>query len=143
MLKDHKMMLINTGITRKSTNVLKTIDLDKSYKLLSTVDDLERSIIEKNTKDFFKIFNEGWKIKKTTSLEIMNNEELLGLEKYLIKSEKIKGLKLCGAGGGGYFLIFVEKKDEDSFVDFFRKKYSTNPIVDLNIESHGVVGTII
>jgi len=143
MLKDHKMMLINTGITRKSTNVLKTIDLDKSHKLLTTVDDLERSIIEKNTKDFFEIFNEGWNIKKTTSNEIMNNKELLNLEQYLIKSGKIKGLKLCGAGGGGYFLIFIEERDQRFFIDFFRKRYSTNPIVDLNIESHGVIGTII
>ena len=34
------------------------------------------------------------------------NQDLLVQEKKLREKYNIKGIKLCGAGGGGYFLIF-------------------------------------
>lgn len=140
ILDSHNMFLINTGITRKSTKILKTLDVDKSYYLLSTVDKLENCIIEKNVSEFFNIFNKGWEIKKTTSNEIMNSASLLELESYLINSKMIKGLKLCGAGGGGYFFIFIEKENTIKFKNYFRQRYKDNPLIHVDIENNGVVG---
>ena len=34
------------------------------------------------------------------------NDEIFKLEKKLLSTYNIKGIKLCGAGGGGYFLVF-------------------------------------
>ena len=36
------------------------------------------------------------------------NQDLLVQEKKLKKKYDIKGIKLCGAGGGGYFLIITK-----------------------------------
>ena len=53
------MYLINTEITRRSTNILETIDVSKSYHLLDMVDRMEKAIIEKKEGEFFEIFNEN------------------------------------------------------------------------------------
>ena len=104
------------------------------------VDRMEKAIIEKKEGEFFEIFNYGWKIKKTTSKEIINNKTLLNLENYLFDSDLVKGLKLCGAGGGGYFLVFVEKQNEETFKQYFNKKYSNKPLINIEIENNGITG---
>ena len=43
-----------------------------------------------------------------TSKSILNNQDLLDLEEVLSTSPEVKAHKLCGAGGGGYFLAFVD-----------------------------------
>ena len=138
--KKYSMYLINTEITRRSTNILETIDVSKSYHLLDMVDRMEKAIIEKKEGEFFEIFNYGLKIKKTTSNEIINNKTLLNLEIYLFDSDLVKGLKLCGAGGGGYFLVFVEKQNEETFKQYFNKKYSNKPLINIEIENNGITG---
>lgn len=140
IVDDYEMVLINTGITRKSTKILKTLDVDKSYQLLSMVDELEDSIENKDKQKFFAIFNEGWSRKKQTSQEIMGNPDLLELEDYLISSEMISGIKLCGAGGGGYFLTFVAKDRLNQFQNYFRKKYKQNAFIKIEVENDGVLG---
>ena len=106
----YSMILVNTGITRKSTNILKTINIEKSKKILEIVDKMEKCIFQKNEDLFFTLFNSGWAAKKKTSKEIMGNHELIQLENKIIESKMVKGLKLCGAGGGGYFLVFLKKE---------------------------------
>ena len=60
-----------------------------------------------NEEIFFDIFNKGWETKKSINSHIMN-QDLLVQEKKLKKEYDIKGIKLCGAGGGGYFLIITK-----------------------------------
>jgi D-glycero-alpha-D-manno-heptose-7-phosphate kinase len=141
VLDKYKMYLVNTGVTRSSTKILRTLDVDKSYYLLSVVDKMEQAIANKDSKKFFQIFNQGWEIKKTTSSEIMNSENLSKLEQYLVDSKMISGIKLCGAGGGGYFFIFVDKKQNSQFKKYFEKGYPANPLIQVDIDSAGVVGT--
>ena len=140
ILDKYDMYLINTGIVRRSTKILQTIDVDKSYYLLSMVDKMEEAIVNENTKDFFKVFNQGWQTKKTTSKEIMNNPELIELEKHLTESKMVDGLKLCGAGGGGYFLVFLKNTMNVPFEKYFRQKYKKNTLIKIMIEGNGIQG---
>lgn len=136
----YDMYLLNTCLTRKSTNILETLKVDKSKGLLQVVDDLEKSIISRNERGFFEIINEGWEIKKQTSTEILNNEQLIEIDGLLTKTPLVKSFKLCGAGGGGYFLMFVEKKEEKSFLNFYKSHFHRKPIIKIKIDTDGPIG---
>jgi len=138
---NYEMYLLNTNIVRNSTNVLKTIDIDKSYPLLNLVDKFENCILKKDTDQFFDLFNDGWKLKKLTSKEIMNNSSLLDLDLFLSNISSVKGIKLCGAGGGGYFFLFVDKKEKIYFEQIVENKLKHNMLINVGIDSKGVQGT--
>ncbi len=108
VLDNYSLYLVPSNVSsRSSTNVLKTVDIKKSFKLLALVRELKLNL---NNEDiFFKVFNLGWEKKKMTSSHIMT-PELIEQEKYLLKTYDIKGIKLCGAGGGGYFLLITKDK---------------------------------
>jgi galactokinase/mevalonate kinase-like predicted kinase len=134
------MYLVNTNIVRNSTNILKTIDVEKSFPLLSLTDDFEQSILKKKEESFFDIFNQGWKTKKTTSKEILNDNILLALDLFLNDIQGVKGIKLCGAGGGGYFLVFVEKAKKSLFEAVLLEKMPDNTFINISIDSKGIQG---
>ena len=105
ILNGTSMYLVPTTIGRSSQSILSTIDTQRSKLLLHTVDELEKSLNNKN--EFYRIFNSSWELKKSTSLDIMNIE-LDKIESDLKSKYDIDGLKLCGAGGGGFFLVLYD-----------------------------------
>lgn len=105
VINDYNLYLIPTDIKRSSTKILNTINYDKSYHLLKLVNDLKQNL--NNEIQFFDIFNKGWESKKQSSSLIVN-KEILFKEETIKKAWNIKGIKLCGAGGGGYFLVFTK-----------------------------------
>jgi D-glycero-alpha-D-manno-heptose-7-phosphate kinase len=106
--------LIPTQITRSSSNILSTIDIHKSKNLMQDVTELNQSIINNNDNQFWKIINNAWEKKKQTSIDIINNELILLENKIKNENSSILGMKLCGAGGGGYFLVFSKSKINNS-----------------------------
>jgi len=105
VIDDYNLYLIPTKIKRSSTKILSTLDLDKSHSLLDLVIKLKNNI--NNEEGFFKAFNKGWENKKSSSSSI-STPELLEVESKIKNKYDIKGIKLCGAGGGGYFLVFTK-----------------------------------
>lgn len=105
VIDDYNLYLIPTKIKRSSTKILSTLDLNKSHALLDLVVKLKSYM--NNEGEFFKIFNKGWENKKLSSPYIAT-PELLEVESNIIQKYNIKGIKLCGAGGGGYFLVFTK-----------------------------------
>ncbi len=118
------MFLYNTNISRSSTNILKTVDIDKSFPLLELVDKTYDSL-KKDKKKFWEILRSSWETKKRISSGIMN-DKLDKIEDSIKKDWKLKYHKLCGAGGGGYFLIMTESS-----------KIDLNSI-EINIDNKGV-----
>ena len=110
------MYLVNTNNIRKSNNVLSSINIDKVKELLSLVNELENNISNENK--IYEILNTGWIRKKQTSPLILN-DKVNELDKRFLLDNSIKAVKLCGAGGGGYFLILSEdgKEDCDDFIE--------------------------
>jgi len=109
LFDEYDCYLIYTGISRSSTAVLKTINLNKASEVLPLVDGLHNLLHRKSYEPAFKIINEAWEIKKQTSSHIMAHADLKNLDEVLHRDERVKAHKLCGAGGGGYFLAFTEK----------------------------------
>lgn len=106
------LYLVYTGITRKSTLILDSLNIDKSFTLLQDVEELEMAINNTDLNLFHSVINRTWKNKKETSKRICENESLVNLDKKLTYDSNVLSHKLLGAGGGGYFLFFTEKNKE-------------------------------
>lgn len=109
IFEEFEILLLYTGVLRKSTTILESIEVDKSVKLLRDVDDLQEAIDTNNVEMFHNTINRSWQNKKETSRQICENEILVKLDKELESDENILSHKLCGAGNGGYYLVFAKK----------------------------------
>lgn len=108
------MYLVPTRINRKSTDVLRSIKFDND-QLLHLVSEMENALLDNDHKSFHTIINEGWAKKKETSKLINENVKIKNLDKALASDTNILSHRLCGAGNGGFFLIFSRRKDFDSY----------------------------
>ena len=105
--------LIPIGKGRKSTDVLKSLDLKKRKVIYHSVDFGLSSLIDQDFKNLNELILKGWENKKLTS-PLITNSEVTQIENYLIQYNKlnnncIKSYKLCGAGNGGYMLVVSDK----------------------------------
>jgi D-glycero-alpha-D-manno-heptose-7-phosphate kinase len=105
LFESYDMYLVPTGVTRSSTNVLSSLDIDKIYNLMNSVNNLDNYIKDNEFDLIFKEINLGWELKKQTSSEISNGK-ITNLEN---KLNDVLAKRLIGAGAGGYFLVIVEK----------------------------------
>jgi D-glycero-alpha-D-manno-heptose-7-phosphate kinase len=103
------MYLLYTGVLRNSTVILETLDIHKSHSLLYDVKELEKAINRVDVDLFNKTMRKGWEQKKKTSSLICENSILVEIDEKLSKDDRVLSHKLCGAGNGGYFLIFANK----------------------------------
>lgn len=109
--------LIYTGVLRNSTSVLESLDVSKSLPLLQDVTDLEIAINSVDTSLFNEVINRTWENKKQTSPYICENSTLVDLDTKLKLDSRVLSHKLCGAGNGGYFLIFTDKYSNQDLTD--------------------------
>jgi D-glycero-alpha-D-manno-heptose-7-phosphate kinase len=109
IFSDMDMYLVYTGITRSSTTVLESLNVDKSVTLLNDVNDLEIAINTNDLDLFHSVINRTWSNKKQTSSVICENTTLIELDKRLTQDNNVLSHKLLGAGNGGYFLLFTRK----------------------------------
>ena len=100
--------LYYTNVNRESTNILKTIDIDKSLPLLEEVNNLNIAIKNIDLELFLKTINKSWEIKKKLS-PLICKEDLGSIDMNISSDERVLAHKLCGAGGGGYFVMFTKK----------------------------------
>ncbi len=126
--------LIHTGVTRSSTKILESIDIKKLKSTLPLVDDFEKAIKSRDSEAFFSIIKEGWVKKKESSPLVISDTGIEEIDRSLSSCKRVKAYKLCGAGGGGYFLIFTEKGfDVSSELPDLEKN-----CFKINIDSRGV-----
>ena len=129
---DIDMHLIHTKVSRKSTRLLGKIDERKSKKLLSLVDDIEKSIQQSDIKSFTNIVNEGWEKKKESNPLTIKNTTVSGIDQVLDKEEDVLCHKLCGAGNGGFFLLFTKTGYDTSKIRLNRT------VIPIHISNNGV-----
>lgn len=120
IFEEMDIYLLYTNITRNSTQILETIDVAKSLPLLDDVESLENAILSKDVKAFNDVINTSWEKKKRTS-NLITNLVIDSLDQSLKHSEKVLSHKLCGAGGGGYFLVFTHKNIDVSELGLVKK----------------------
>ena len=117
---ENNLVLIYTGIHRTAHKIAasytKKLTTEKKIyinKIISLVDEGEKLINSGNIDGFGELLNNAWHLKKKLSNSI-TNKKIDQLYQLLIKNGAVGG-KLLGAGGGGFLLMYVEKK--------FRKKF--------------------
>lgn len=112
-LNDNLMMFF-TGFTRFSAEIQKSAQLsakDKTAQLLemlSLVTEAERVLVDRESSldEFGRLLNHTWNLKRQTSDKI-STEGIDLLYEAALKAGALGG-KLLGAGGGGFFVFYVE-----------------------------------
>jgi galactokinase/mevalonate kinase-like predicted kinase len=76
---------------------------------------MHESILKNDKKTFLELVSAGWEEKKKTG-KILENENVVRIDKSLSSSKEVLAHRLLGAGNGGFFLVFADKNTnlEDS-----------------------------
>lgn len=106
------MYLYYTGMTRNSTEVLKTVVCPEKDILNPLVAEAEKMIVNGNYYELMNLIKIGWKEKKKMSKGVMSNHNLVQMDEWISSLNNCVASKLCGAGNGGFFLVFFEKGTE-------------------------------
>lgn len=124
--------LVFTGITRNSKNILQDVsaNIDKSLPLLKTVNNSYAVLKQKDYESFLELLNSSWEQKKQTSSLITENKEIQKIDSVLSSSSDVIAHKLCGAGNGGFFLVFSKSENLKIPYDYIK----------IGVEPNGVVG---
>jgi D-glycero-alpha-D-manno-heptose-7-phosphate kinase len=106
------MMLFFTGFSRTASDIAahQIANMPKKTKELSDmygfVQEALKLLSGAKLKDFGKLLNENWQLKRSLSDEI-SNPHLDGIYDKALKAGALGG-KLLGAGGGGFMLVYAE-----------------------------------
>lgn len=138
VLQSH-LMLCFTGVSRISSEVAKSTieNLDKREKELRTMRELvDRAVevLQSQTdpiEEFGKLLHESWMQKRQLS-DRVSTTEIDELYETARKMGAIGG-KLLGAGGGGFFLLFVRPEHQKEL----REKFSRLVHVPFRFETAG------
>ncbi len=137
-LLNENLMLFFTGFTRYSHEVStlqeqatknKTAQLKE---MLSLVDEAEKILVsESNLDEFGKLLDYTWKLKRGITKSI-STDFIDSMYEKAIKAGALGG-KLLGAGGGGFFVFYVEKDKQENV----RKILNDFMYVPFKFESEG------
>ena len=125
--------LVFSGITRNSKEILKKVskNLDKVKPLLKTCDKAYDTLMKENLDKFLFLLGKSWHQKKETSPSIAECDTIIEIDHVLEKNDTVCAHKLCGAGNGGFFLVFSEKDTLNIPYDCVR----------ITVEPNGVYGS--
>jgi D-glycero-alpha-D-manno-heptose-7-phosphate kinase len=123
--------LVFTGINRTAqfiaeSYIHKLNDKNKDiHEIIKHVDIAYNYLRNKNYDNFGYLLNETWMIKKNLSRKV-SNPKINDIYNSGIKSGAYGG-KLLGAGGGGFVLFYVPKKNQKKFEIKFKDKFFFKP----------------
>lgn len=111
---NQNLMMFFTGFTRFSAEIQQATQLsakDKTKQLLemlSLVTEAEQVLVDKETslREFGRLLDHTWRLKRQTGDKI-STEGIDFLYESALKAGAVGG-KLLGAGGGGFFVFYVE-----------------------------------
>jgi len=116
-LQNH-LMFFFTGFSRTASEIAaeqiqntaaKSSELDTMRQMVDEAVEILNSDSE-NIENFGKLLNESWKLKRSLSSRVSTNE-IDDMYDTALRSGAIGG-KLCGAGGGGFMLLFVPPRKQ-------------------------------
>ena len=85
---------------------------DSLKKMRNLVPKLEDFLIQGKFDNLGKLLNENWLLKKSL-VETVSSPEIDDMYEKAINAGALGG-KLCGAGGGGFLLLYVPKNKQDA-----------------------------
>lgn len=112
------IMLFFSGLSRTASEVVEeqikntSINTPNLNKMKDLVDDACDILIDpsRNLNEFGELLNYTWKLKKSLSSQV-TNENINTMYKKALQAGAIGG-KLLGAGGGGFMAFYVEKENQ-------------------------------
>ena len=115
-LLEDNLILIYTSMNRNAHDIassyvknLKSTKKDYIKEIIDHVEEGEKILKSGNIDDFGKLLNSAWNIKKQLGKSI-TNDKIDELYDYALKNGALGG-KILGAGGGGFLLLYMKKKD--------------------------------
>lgn len=114
---ENRLLLFDMNISRKSSDILKEQDNLYNDNNISMTEEMVKlnkpfkNALINSIDDIGYIMNESWKIKKQLTSKITNPK----IEKIykLAMSCGADGAKVCGAGGGGFLMIYVKEENKE------------------------------
>ena len=117
-LQNH-LLLFFTGFPRTASEVAseqiqntgsRTVELRTMKEMVDEAVNILNSNGQNNIEDFGKLLNESWKLKRSLSSRVTTSE-IDQMYATALEAGAIGG-KLCGAGGGGFMLLFVPPRKQ-------------------------------
>ena len=134
----NNMFLVFTGISRYSHGVANsyvkksnTINKNYLYEILNLVKEAKILLKNKSFDDFGRLLHETWLLKKKLSI-IVSNKNIDDLYDVGLRAGATGG-KLLGAGGGGFFLFYVKRKNHENFIKSFKR----NVVIPIQLSNEG------
>jgi D-glycero-alpha-D-manno-heptose-7-phosphate kinase len=123
---EENILLFNTNIERYASSVEK-IKIKQLKNKITFYDKLKDCVLNaekilessNNEKDFGLLLNEYWNIKKSLSSGV-SNDKINEIYKTALESGALGG-KILGAGGGGFFMLYVLKKNQKKVIKSLNK----------------------
>ena len=139
---EKNLMLFHLGGSRKASSIL--TDQNKNLKtemnainnsiyLKKLAEDFNPEKLKKNTDYLGELLNENWNFKKNISKKI--SSETIDQFYEDARSAGAIGGKLLGAGGAGFFLLYVREKDQRKV----REQLSNFYLEDFKLEKYGSI----
>ena len=132
---EESLVLVSTNKTRDANTILRNVKNIKNIKslkeIVNLVDIFKYELCYGDINNLGRILHESWIKKKELSRNVSNNY-LDSIYSYALKQGALGG-KLLGAGGGGFFLFFINK----NYKKIFLNKMKKFDIVDFNFYNLG------
>ena len=123
---NQNLILMYTGIKRTAHQIAKSyvkkLNKDKKneiMQILKITEKAENALKDSNFDDFGRLLHQSWLIKKNLSGKISSSLIDKIYDRAIQKGAL--GGKLLGAGGGGFFLLYVPYKKQKKFIEYFNK----------------------
>jgi galactokinase/mevalonate kinase-like predicted kinase len=120
--------LMFTGLTRNSTEVLKSVSTPDDDVFNPLVDESEKYILNGSYEKFLTLLSKGWEEKKKSSKDVLKDQLIKNMDEYLKNYPNCLSHKLCGAGNGGFFLCFFPNDKLPTDSRFFKLTLSTSGV---------------
>jgi D-glycero-alpha-D-manno-heptose-7-phosphate kinase len=140
---ESSLVLIYTGTSRDSAKIIQNqISEMKSstkftnetlLKIAQNATQLKSSILKWDLSEFATLLSKGWDLKKFMSVNI-SNSEIDDLVTKCVNSEAL-GVKLCGAGGGGYLLVAIPPENRANLIKQIKK--GPEDFIQITFVDHG------
>jgi len=136
---ENNTLLLFTGVTRFSGNIAQK-KIDNLSKNLTGLHQMKEQVDEgvsilscpnRSLKDFGKLLNDGWQLKRELAQGVTNSK-IDEMYQAGISGGALGG-KLLGAGGGGFMMFYVEKKNHQSVIN----KLGSYLHIPVKFENHG------
>jgi len=104
------LMLIYTGVTRKSSDILSQQKDNIGHHLSildemkAMVDEGKNHLLQGRLDEFGKLLHRGWELKRKLA-EKVTNLQIEKMYQIALQAGALGG-KICGAGGGGFLLLY-------------------------------------